>query len=297
MLGSGFEAEDAAQEAMVRAWRSLDRFEGRSSLRSWLYRIATNVCLDMLRGRQRRAQPMDLGPASTAEGTVGPALGERTWVQPIPDERVIATDGDPAEVAAARDSVRLAFITALQHLPARQRAVLILREVLRWPAADVAQLLDTSVASVNSALQRARATLASCRTVEQSSASVEAGQEELLAGYVDAFERYDIAKLTSLLHDDVVMSMPPFDFWIQGPGEVGKWFLGQGRGCEGSRLIATRANGAPAYASYRPDGRGGHDPWAIHVLELSAGRIIGHHSFVETALFPVFGLPLHLDPR
>jgi RNA polymerase sigma-70 factor (ECF subfamily) len=295
MLGSGFEAEDAAQEALVRAWRSIDRFEGRSSVRSWLYRIATNVCLDMLRSRQRRASPMDLGPASTAKGSVGQPLGEATWVQPIPDDRVVADDGDPAEVAAAREAVRLAFVTALQHLPARQRAVLILREVLRWQATEVAELLDTSVASVNSALQRARATLATCRSVPSAS-GLEDEQQELLAGYVDAFERYDIAKLTSLLHDDVVMSMPPFDFWIQGPDQVGAWFLGGGKGCEGSRLLATRANGGPAFGSYRRDPGGGHSPWGIHVLELSEGRIIGHHSFIEPALFPVFGLPIHLDP-
>jgi RNA polymerase sigma-70 factor (ECF subfamily) len=295
MLGSGFEAEDAAQEALIRAWRSMDRFEGRSSVRSWLYRIATNVCLDMLRSRQRRASPMDLGPARSAEGSVGQPLGEATWVQPIPDERVVADDGDPAEVAAAREAVRLAFVTALQHLPARQRAVLILREVLRWQATEVAELLDTSVASVNSALQRARATLATCREVPAAS-GLEDDQQELLAGYVDAFERYDIAKLTSLLHDDVVMSMPPFDFWVQGPAEVGRWFLGGGRGCEGSRLLATRANGGPAFGSYRRDPEGGHKPWRIHVLELRDGRIIGHHSFIEPALFPVFGLPTHLDP-
>ena len=159
MLGSGFEAEDAVQETMVRAWRGIDRFEGRSALRSWLYRIATNVCLDMLKGPQRRARPMDLGPAATAESTLGPMVGEHAWVQPVADASVLATDGDPAEVAEARESIRLAFVAALQHLPPRQRAVLILREVLRWPAGEVAELLDTSVASVNSALQRARATL------------------------------------------------------------------------------------------------------------------------------------------
>src|SRR4051812_937835 len=160
MLGSGFEAEDAVQETMVRAWKNLDRFEGRSSLRSWLYRIATNVCLDMVQGPQRRARPMDLGPASTADSHLAPRLPQQVWVQPVPDARVLPIDGDPAEVAAARDSVRLAFVAALQHLPPKQRAVLILREVLRWQATEVAELLDTTVASVNSALQRARATLA-----------------------------------------------------------------------------------------------------------------------------------------
>ncbi len=195
MLGSAFEADDAVQETMVRAWRAIDTFEGRSTMRSWLYRIATNVCLDLLRGRQRRARPMDLGPASTTEAFRGAMLPESAWVQPIPDGRVLPEDGDPAEVAAARESVRLAFVTALQHLPARQRAVLILREVLRWQATEVAELLDTTVASVNSALQRARATLAERDLSAASTGPIDPAQEALLARYVDAFERYDITSL------------------------------------------------------------------------------------------------------
>jgi RNA polymerase sigma-70 factor (ECF subfamily) len=291
MLGSVFDADDAVQEAMVRAWRGMDGFEGRSAMRSWLYRIATNVCLDMLRGRQRRARPMDMGPAWTTESFTGATLPEQAWVQPVPDARVLPGDGDPAELAASRETVRLAFVTALQCLPARQRAVLILREVLRWQAAEVAELLGTSVASVNSALQRARATLAA-RDADAPVANVVPGdQRELLARYVDAFERYDITSLVSLLHDDAVMSMPPYNFWLRGPAEISRWHLGPGIGCRGSRLVATAANGCAAFGSYRPDEQGGHQPWAIQVIEISGTRIVGNHNFVDARLFAAFGLP------
>jgi RNA polymerase sigma-70 factor, ECF subfamily len=294
MLGSGFEAEDAVQETMVRAWRAIDGFEGRSAVRSWLYRIATNVCLDMLRSRQRRARPMDLGPSSTADSSLGAPLPEATWIQPIPDDRVLPEDGDPAELAATRETIRLAFVTALQHLPPRQRAVLILREVLRWRATEVAELLDTTVASVNSALQRARATLAS-RDVEATAPSVpDADQQELIARYVDAFERYDVTELVKLLHDDAVMSMPPFPLWLVGPQEISRFFLGQGIGCQGSKLVATSANGSAAFGSYKPAGDGTRRPWAIQVIEVSGDRIVGHHNFLGPDLFPVFGLPDHL---
>lgn len=295
MLGSAFEADDAVQETMVRAWKGIDGFEGRSSVRSWLYRIATNICLDQLRGRQRRARPMDLGPAGSTDTFQGRTLPEHAWLQPIPDARVLPEDGDPAEIAAARESIRLAFVAALQHLPARQRAVLILREVLRWQATEVAELLETSVASVNSALQRARATLASHDLDASGATTSDVAQQELVARYVDAFERYDIESLVALLRHDVVMSMPPYDFWIEGPAEMGRWFLGAGIGCEGSRLVATLANGSPAFGSYRRDPAGGHVPFAIQVLELSDGQIVGHNNFVDPALFAAFGLPDHLD--
>jgi len=292
MLGSAFEAEDAVQETMVRAWKGIDGFEGRSAVRSWLYRIATNVCLDQLRGRQRRATPMDLGPAGTVEGFVGATRPENTWVQPIPDGQVMLADSDdPAEVAAARETIRLAFVTALQHLPARQRAVLILREVLRWQATEVAELLDTTVASVNSALQRARATLADHDRGATDVAAIEPEEQALVARYVEAFERYDIASLVALLHDDAVMSMPPYDFWLQGAEEMGRWFGGPGADCEGSRLIPLAANGCAAFAQYRPDGEGGHTAWSIQVLEVSGGRIVGHHNFLDLELFEAFGLP------
>ncbi|MGQ0616624.1 MAG: sigma-70 family RNA polymerase sigma factor [Acidimicrobiia bacterium] len=301
MLGSGFEADDAVQETMVRAWRALDRFEGRSSLRSWLYRIATNVCLDAVHGRDRRARPMDLGPSSSADSDLGPMLPEHAWVQPVPDSRVLPPEGDPAELTETRETIRLAFVAALQHLPARQRAVLILREVLRWQASEVAELLDTSVASVNSALQRARATLAA-RTRDTAAAAadpVDVDQRELLARYVDAFERYDIPRLVELLHEDAVLSMPPFPLWLRGPSEIGHFFLGQGIGCRGSLLVPTAANGGAAFGSYKPDPAGGYSPWAIQVIETSGDRIVGHHNFLDFMdldLFAAFGLPARLDP-
>jgi len=295
MLGSVFESEDAVQETMVRAWRAIDGFEGRSAVRSWLYRIATNVCLDMLRGRQRRARPMELAPAWTVDAFTGEKLPEYAWVQPIPDGRVLPTDGDPAEVTEVRETIRLAFITALQSLPPRQRAVLILREVLRWQASEVAELLDTSVASVNSALQRARATLAAQEGDSATDRRVDADQAELLARYVDAFERYDIESLVKLLREDAIMSMPPYNFWLQGPSEMARWFLGPGCGCKGSRLMPVSANGGAAFGSYRSDGQGGHVAFAIQLIDVSGGKIVGHHNFVDPDLFPAFGLPLRLD--
>src|SRR6476661_2613313 len=196
MLGSFFEAEDAVQDTMVRAWRGAGGFEGRSALRSWLYRIATNVCLDMLRGRERRARPMDLGPAREPVESNLSTLPEVTWIEPIPDA-LVAPEGDPADVAVARETIRLAFVAALQHLPPRQRAALILCEVLRWKAAEVAELLDTSVASVNSALQRARATLeATDVSATDTGRPLDAADRALLQRYVDAFEAYDMEALT-----------------------------------------------------------------------------------------------------
>jgi RNA polymerase sigma-70 factor (ECF subfamily) len=294
MLGSGFEAEDAVQETMVRAWRGRDGFEGRAALRSWLYRIATNVCLDMVQGPQRRARPMDLGPSSTAGSVLDAGLPEHAWVQPVHDARVLPADGDPAELAASRETIRLAFVAALQHLPPRQRAVLILREVLRWQASEVAELLDTSVPSVNSALQRARATLGAI-DLDATPPQIDDDQQELLARYVAAFERYDMNSLVSLIHEDATFSMPPYALWLRGPAEVEGWLLGQGAGCRGSRLLATSANGCPAFGSYRPAGPGVHEPFALQVLELSGGRITGWHNFLYPELFPAFGLPLRLE--
>jgi RNA polymerase sigma-70 factor (ECF subfamily) len=297
MLGSSFEAEDAVQDAFLRAWRSFEGFEGRAALRSWLYRITTNVCLDMLNARGKRARPMDLGPAQSADTPLPEPLAEVTWIEPIPDERVVAADGDPAAVAEARESVRLAFVAALQHLPPKQRAVLILREVLRWKASEVAELLETSVQSVNSALQRARASLAEAN-VEATSAPepMDDEQRALLARYVDAFERYDMKSLTSLLHEDATWSMPPYDLWLQTHEDIVKWCLGPGAACEGSRLVPTSANGAPAFAQYKPDPAGGWAPWSLQVLELSGGKISGIMFFLDTARwFPLFGVPPHLD--
>jgi RNA polymerase sigma-70 factor (ECF subfamily) len=298
MLGSTFEAEDAVQETMVRAWKSIDRFEGRAALRSWLYRIATNVCLDMLNGRQRRARPMDLGPAGSAEGEFhGGMLPEAAWLEPMPDSRVLPEDGDPAELAASRETLRLAFVNALQHLPPRQRAVLILREVLRWQAAEVAELLDTSVASVNSALQRARAQLSDNDLSPDTPVEpLDDGQRELLDRYVAAFEQYDMDALIPLLQEDATLSMPPYDLWLQGAEQVRAWFVGHGIGCKGSRLVPVNANGCPAFAQYRPSPEGGWEPWALQVLEISDGRIAHLNSFLDTPrLFPLFGLPPRLD--
>jgi RNA polymerase sigma-70 factor (ECF subfamily) len=297
MLGSAFEAEDAVQETFLRAWRGFDGFEGRSSVRSWLYRIATNVCLDMLEGSQRRARPMDLGPARSAETPLGEPLPEVTWITPIPDARLVPASADPAEVAEVRDSVRLALVAALQHLPPRQRAVLILREVLRWKASEVAELLETSVASVNSALQRARSTLASASVAPTDPMRpMDSAQRALLARYVEDFERNDLDSLTSLLHQDATWSMPPYELWLQTHEDMTKWCLGPGIGCRGSRLIPTTANGMPAFGQYKP-GPAGLEPWSLQVLEISGGRIAGISFFLDTpSLFPLFELPPRLEP-
>jgi RNA polymerase sigma-70 factor, ECF subfamily len=298
MLGSAFEAEDAVQETLLRAWRSFDRFEGRAALRSWLYRIATNVCLDMLTGRERRARPMELSPATTADSPLGEPLPESAWILPIPDGRVLPADGDPADVAESRETIRLAFVAALQHLPPRQRAVLILREVLRWTASEVAELLETSVASVNSALQRARSTLGATDVdATLPSEPMDDAQRALLARYVDAFERYDLDSLTSLLREDASWSMPPYELWLRTHDDIRRWCLGPGIGCRGSRLIPTVANGSPAFGQYKPGGaEGSLEPWALQVLEVSAGRIAGISFFLDTAsLFPLFGLSPRLE--
>jgi RNA polymerase sigma-70 factor (ECF subfamily) len=296
MLGSAFEAEDAVQETLLRAWRSIDRFEGRATLRSWLYRITTNVCLDMLSGSQRRARPIDLGSPKTADVPLGEALPEATWIQPIPDSHVMPADADPAELAVSRETIRLAFVAALQHLPPKQRAVLILREVLRWKATEVAELLDTTVASVNSALQRARATLeASKVTADSPSAPLVEEQRALLARYVEAFESYDMDSLTSLLTEDATWSMPPYEMWLQTHDDIRRWCLGPGIGCRGSRLVPASANGLPAFGQYKPSPEGGYDPWSLQVLEISGGRITGITFFLDTeAFFPLFGLPPRL---
>jgi len=300
MLGSGFEAEDAVQETMLRAWRHADSFEGRSSVRSWLYRIATNVCIDMTRQVQRRARPMEMGPASPPdESHLGSLQPELPWVTPVADAQAGPAAGDPAEIAQYRESVRLAFVTALQHLPARQRAALILCEVLRWQASEAAELLGTSVPAVNSALQRARATLGDLPS-DPHPGALDPPDADLLKRYVDAFERYDIEALVSLLHEDAVQSMPPFAMWIQGAANIGAWMVEPGpSGCRGSRLVATSANGCPAFGQYRIDPAGGYAPWALQVLEVSKGRITGMNFFLDfldpQRLFPAFGLPVHLD--
>jgi RNA polymerase sigma-70 factor (ECF subfamily) len=297
MLGSPFEAEDAVQETMLRAWKNLDRFEGRAALRSWLYRIATNVCFDMLNGKERRARPMDLGPSGEPIAENLNALPEVTWIEPVPDSLVLA-EGDPAAVAESRETIRLAFVAALQHLPPRQRAVLILCEVLRWKASEVAGLLDTSVASVNSALQRARATLEANDLHDAGSVTaLDESDRELLDRYVKAFEAYDIDALTSLIAEDATQSMPPFDLWLTGRDDIFTWWLGPGIGCRGSRVIpTTTANGSPAFGQYKPDPNGGYEPWALQVIEIENSKIVELTFFLGTeTLFPLFGLPPRLD--
>jgi RNA polymerase sigma-70 factor (ECF subfamily) len=298
MLASPFDADDAVQETFIRAWRGYDSFEGRASLRSWLYKIATNVCLDIRRSVERRARPMDFGPAQEPVASNLNMLPETTWLEPAPDELIVAADRDPADVAVARESVRLAFVAALQHLPPRQRAVLILCEVLQWRAAEVAELLDTTTASVNSALQRARATLESAKPSASVPASeLKAADRELLARYVKAFEAYDIEALTALIHDDAIQSMPPYDMWLEGRDDILTWFFGPGIGCQGSRVIPTLpANGSVAFGQYKPSAGGGHEPWALQVVELRDGKIGELTFFLSTqTLFPLFGLPPRLE--
>jgi RNA polymerase sigma-70 factor, ECF subfamily len=323
MLGSAFEADDAVQETLLRAWRSYDRFEGRSSLRSWLYRIATNVCFDTLGARKRRERPMGLGGPQPAEvENLGQVLPEETWVEPVPDDRVLPHDGDPAQVAVGRESIRLAFVAALQYLPPKQRAVLLLREVLRWQASEVAELLETSVASVNSALQRARATMAArahwdssgvdgepadgddhgpggaAGTGPSARADQELGDDEklLLERYLDAFERYDMDALVAILHADATLSMPPYPLWMRGTDDIVRWMVGPGWECEGSRLLPVAVNGTFGFGQYRRAEGGGYEPWALQVIETDGERVVAINAFLDTAAwFPLFGLPERLE--
>lgn len=291
MLGSAVDADDAVQETMVRAWRNLEQFDGRASLKTWLVRIATNVALDAIAARGRRARPMEDGP----RGTVDDVLVERPrahWLEPIPDAKVIPADADPEEQLALRQSIRLAFVSALQHLPPKQRASLLLADVLGWSAAEIADGLDTTVPAINSALQRARATLDE-RDVRPGRA-LDASQHALVDRYVDAFERYDVGALASMLRDDAVMSMPPYSLWLQGPETITAWLEGRGAHCRGSRLVPTQACGSPAWGQYHatPDG---YAPWGLVVLELEGDRIARWNTFLDTTAFPRFGLPDRLD--
>ena len=296
MLGSPYDAEDAVQETMVRAWRNLSRYEGRASLRTWLYRIATNVCLDALSDRSRRARPIEEGPAGTVNDPLVPR--PRThWLEPVADARALPADADPYELAAMRQSIRLAFVAALQHLPPRQRAALLLTEVLGWSATEAADCLETSVAAVNSALQRARATMAS-RNVVLSNEPLSEAQTVLLDRYVEAFDRYDVDTLVTLLREDATMSMPPYTLWLRGRDAIRGWLLGRGIVCRGSKLLPIAACGSPAFAQYHAAKPGGtYQAWAIIVLELDGDGIAAWNSFLDTErLFPLFGLPLQLAP-
>lgn len=296
MLGSAADADDAVQETIVRAWRSLDRFEGRASLRTWLYRIATNVCLDVLSSdHSRRFRPFEEGPASSVERATLDTRERTHWLEPIPDSRALPADADPFELAVLRQSIRLAFVAALQHLPPRQRAALLLSDVIGWSAAEVAECLEMTVAAVNSGLQRARATIAR-RNGTASAESLSDAQSMLLDRYVDAFQSYDVDTLVSLLRDDATFSMPPYSLWLQGPEPVRGWLNGPGADCRGSRLVPVTACGSPAFAQYRRGAaEGEYQAWALIVLELAADRIAGWNSFLDTeTLFPMFGLPLRM---
>jgi RNA polymerase sigma-70 factor (ECF subfamily) len=299
MLGSPFDAEDAVQETMLRAWRAWDGFHGDSAVRTWLYRIATNVCLDSLAGRKRRALPFDMGPASPPDPSLLNTRPDETWLEPIPDSMLGIDASDPAEVTVARETVRLAFVAALQHLPPRQRAALILCEVLRWQATEAAELLQTSVASVNSALQRARARLAETQPGEPARPdALDRDQRQLLERYVSAFERYDMSALTELIQEDAVQSMPPFDMWLAGRENIFSWWWGPGIGCRDSRVLPVgTANGAAAFGQYKPSETGsGREPWALQVIELGTGGIAKLTFFLNTGpLFKLFGLPPRLD--
>jgi RNA polymerase sigma-70 factor (ECF subfamily) len=295
MLGTVFEAEDALQETFIRAWRGFDRFEGRAELRSWLYRIATNVCLDLLKGRARRALPMSLVPPSSGDSDLGSPLTESVWVSPIPDRRAIAAGADPAESVAARDDIRLAFIAALQHLQPKQRAVLLLRDVLGWHADEVAGALDTTVTAVHSMLRRARRTMAERDPARDIGASLGESEWKLVARYVDAFQRFDIDALVALLRDDATVSMPPIPGWLHGRAAIAQYWRGSGSDCRGSRLVRTRANGLPAFGSYRPHPDGSYQPFAIQLIEIAGGHITGLHAFLEPRLFSLFDLPDRLS--
>ncbi len=299
MLGSSFDAEDAVQDTMVRAWRSLEKLQGPGALRSWLYRIATNVCLDALDGRKRRAMPVDLSdePSAPVEASLAGTLPDGAWVEPALTRQIVPVGGDPADLAVQRESVRLAFVAALQVLPARQRAVLVLREVLRWKAGEVAALLETTVPAVNSALQRARATLAGYESKARPG-EVDADQVELLARYVDAFQRYDMDAFVALLHEDAVQDMPPFSMWLRSADDVVAWMVGPGAGCRGSVLMPVSLNGSTAFAQWKPSGPGGSfEPFAIQALEVHDGRISRITSFLDTRLFPLFCLPATPPPE
>ncbi len=294
MLGSMHDAEDLLQDTYLRAWRAFDGFEGRSSLRTWLYRIATRTCLTALESRSRRPMPTDLtGPA-----IAGGALVERSdvpWLQPAPDVALGANAADPATIATSRDSVRLAFIAAMQHLPPQQRAVLLLRDVMRWRAAEVAGLLGITTVAVNSALQRARATLHEVAPSEDDITQPSTERErELLRRWSAAFENYDIHAIVDLLTTDSVWEMPPFENWISGASAIGTLIATTcpAKGSGDMRLVPTAANGQPAFAVYlRDPDSGEHAAFALQVLTLTASGVSHTGMFFDTSLYPTFGLP------
>lgn len=291
MLGSPFDAEDAVQEVFLRAWRHRSSFDpARASLRTWLYSIATRFCLDVLKSAPRRRElSVDMGPPFPLGPDLGTPLPEEAWVLPVADARVVPDASDPGQRAVLRESVRLAFVAALQLLPPRQRAVLILREVLAYSAAEAADILGTTTASVNSALQRARATLASR---EATATDPDPASERLLNRYVEAFENSDIDALVALLHEDGTTSMPPFPWWLRGRAAMEAVLRTAGNPCAGSRLVPVRANGTTAVAQYGPDDEGCLRPFGLVVIEWLDGRMKATTTFLDqpSRLFRMFGL-------
>nr|WP_246310040.1 sigma-70 family RNA polymerase sigma factor [Paenibacillus frigoriresistens] len=295
MLGSIFDADDAVQDTLIRAWQSWDQFRQEASPRSWIYRIATNVCLDKLRYTKRRALPMDLSGPAVSIVEPRTVLPHTSWIWPVPD-----TACDPVDLLVRKDTLRLSFIALLQTLPPRQRAVLILNDVLRWSAKQTAEAMGMTSVAVNSALQRARATMtrANLRSDELRDMDAEADRQ-LLSRYVEAFERYDIDVLMELFHENASLSMPPFVMWVRGHANLASFYAATRSHCFGSRLLPVSANGKnPAYAQYAPDRPDGTlKPWGIHVLEIKDGKIGHIHTFIDTALYSRFGLPTQLDAR
>lgn len=294
MLGSPFDAEEAVQETMFRAWRARETFAGTSSVRVWLFRIATNVCLDMLRQRPRREQPID----ATGAGDAGSPLGrpdDGRWVQPAPDRWLLPPGAGTEEAAVLRESIRFAFVAALHRLTPMQRAALIFRDVLKFNAGETAGLLGITVASANGLLRRARHRLAAESTSLTSPADLDGGQRALLERFVVAFERYDVQALTALLRDDATLSMPPYELWLAGRSQIRQWFLRDPNPCRGARAVAIGANGSPALAIYHLDES--HRvlrPFAILTAAVEDDRIAALDLHIVPKLFPLFELPTGL---
>lgn len=294
MLGSAADADDAVQEALLRAWQRRQQLQQPEALGGWLYRIATNVCLDLLAHRKRRARPMDEAAGTPFDADMRERPHEH-WLEPIAEAAIMPPAATPQERALLRESTRLAFVAALQHLPPRQRAAFLLVELLGCSAVEVGTTLDMTVPAVNSAVQRARAKLPARDTSEQ---QLTAAQAQLLERYVAAFERFSVEELVALMREDATYSMPPFALWLHGAEAIATW-LGKypGNTCKGSRLVRANAAGNPAFGQYRPAEGGGYKPWSLIVLELSdGGRISGVNNFLDVEqLFPRFGLPAALD--
>ncbi|MGI5230647.1 RNA polymerase subunit sigma-70 [Actinoallomurus sp. CA-142502] len=288
MLGSPFDADDAVQETMLRAWRGIGDVRHRESLRSWLYVIATHVCLDQLRQARRRALPMDLTEPAPGPGPLGTVRPAGTWVEPLPDLWALPADLDPAEITVERESIRLAFVAALQRLTPMQRAVLLLREVIGWRAREVADLLGVTENAVNALLRRGRAAMPSPRPAP-SETDLDGERRALLGRYISAFERFDITALVRLLHDDATLSMPPYALWLRGAPAVVSWLRSREEVCRGGALVPVQVNGGVGVAQYRRDDFGLR-AFALQVVETSAGRVTGLHVFLLPELFPLFGL-------